>query len=260
MAGMATMVGGCASLRGGDSDRASTNPTAQRTQAAQHQSEDALARAQEAQRRASEQGLRVAEAQAEVQRAQQALVLAQDKARAEHKKAEELQRQASQATKEASRDAQQSQLQAEQAIHDGGDQLARGEQSTSGHVTSANAGHVTVLQEDGSAMTFRVTGGTQIMRDGRPSKVGALTPGEQALVDYKLSAAEPIALLIQVASGNARHTGTASARTGTAGLARSGAAQPGPAKPRTAKASAPGTTGACECDVAGQSKAEAGGK
>jgi hypothetical protein len=250
------IAGGCESMRGESDGSASTNPTAQRTLASQQQSEEALVLAHEAQRKASEQANRAAEAEAEVQKAQQALVLAQERARAEQKEAVQLQKQASQQTREAARTAQQSQVQAEQALRDEGEQLAHGEQSTSGHVTKASGSHVTLRQPDGTSMTFQVTGGTQVMLDGRRSQAMALSPGEQALIDYKLSGAEPVAVLIQAASGNARHTGTGSVSTSAArtaksnttksGTTKSGATKSGATKPGTANASTPGATG---CDV-----------
>lgn len=207
LAGMAVLASGCASMRGQRDASGAGNPTAQRTEASQQQSQQALDKAADAQKKAGEQARKAADAQQEVQKVQQALVKAQEKARQEQLKAQQLQTQASELTQQASRTTQRSQARASEALSQQGQQMARHQQSTAGQVTDAGPEHVTVRGRDGTSMTFQVTGDTRVTVDGHHAAAADLQPGEDAQIAYQVSGSEPVALVIQVASGNPQ-TGT----------------------------------------------------
>jgi hypothetical protein len=203
LAGAAMTVGACAST----SASTSGNPTAQRVEATQQQSQQALDRASEAQSKASQQAQRAADAQYDVQKEQQALMQAQDKARAELQKAAQLQNEANQERKQANQTSQKAQASATVAIQQQGQQLARGQLSTTGQVMNASANRVTLRQRDGSSMSFQVNGKTKILIDGQRKTAAALQPGEEANIMYQLSGTEPLAVTVQAASGVALGAG-----------------------------------------------------
>ena len=209
LAGVAVLASSCASTQGQGNASATGNPTAQRAEASQQESQQALEQATDAQRKAGEQARKATEAQQDVQKAQQGLVKAQEKSREEQQKAQEFQTNANQAAQQASRTTQQSQARASQALSQQGQQMARQQQSTAGQVTDASPGHVTVRGRDGTPMTFLVTGDTRVMVDGRPAAAADLLPGEDAQVAYQVSGSRPIALVVQVASGNPQTSSSA---------------------------------------------------
>jgi DNA polymerase III gamma/tau subunit len=237
VAGVALTASGCAGMRGERNASSSGNPATQRTAASQKQSQEALDRAADAQKAATDQSQKAADAQVQVQKAQEALTKAQDKSRAEQQKAQQLQNEANQARQQANQTSQQAQQQASEAIQQQGQQLARHQDVTSGQVLNASADRLTVRHQDGSSMTFQVNGSTQVLIDGQPSPVAGLQPGEDVHVTYQLSGAEPLALTIQAASGNAASAqGTGSTGTGAP------AAPPAPPPPPDATQSPPADT------------------
>ncbi len=198
---------GCAGMR-----QESQSPSAQQVRTPQQESEQAIKRAQEAQKQATEQAERAAQAQGKVRELQRKLTQAQQTAREEQAQAEQLQREANRVTQQSASRAQESQQQAQQALARQGRRVERDQQEVRGVVLRANAGQLLVKPPNGDAMSFHVGDQTRVQIDGRAAHAADIRQGEDALVAYRMSGSQPVALTVEVATG---HPEQAPASTGT---------------------------------------------